>query len=63
MTKTAATAAARKFVETYVRTNRQWDAASIAGCLPRGFDIDAEFVGNPTIANVAAHIRASAYAA
>ena len=63
MTKTLATEAARKFVATYVRTNRQWDTASLAGCLPRGYSIDEEFAGNPTVANVAAHIQAHAFAA
>lgn len=62
MTKIAATEAARKFVETYVRTDRQWDTAALAGCLPRGYDIFEEFVGNPTVANVAAHIRNHAVA-
>lgn len=63
MTKTTATAAARKFVATYVRTGRQWTTADLAGCLPRGFDLDEEFVGNPTIQNVADHLAAYAYEA
>ena len=37
MTRTEATAAARKFIKTYVDTGRQWDVGSIEGCLPDGY--------------------------
>jgi len=65
MTKTAATEAARRFVNAYVRTNRQWDVSSIAGCLPRGYDIPegADYSGAVTVSGIAAFIRREAVAA
>jgi len=39
MTRTEATAAARKFIKTYVDTNRQWNASSVEGCLPDGYEL------------------------
>lgn len=63
MTRTEATAAARKFIETYVDTDRQWDVGSVEGCLPDGYELrnveDGDFFP-VTIEHVASVIKTHA---
>lgn len=60
MTCTEATAAARKFIETYVDTDRQWDVGSVEGCLPDGYELrnveDGDFFP-ATVENIASVIE------
>ena len=63
MTRTKAIAAARKFVETYVDAGRQWNVASVEGCLPDGYELSNVEVGDffpVTVENIARVIKAHA---
>jgi len=63
MTRQQAREAARKFVDRYIKTGRQWHTWDIETCLPDGLDIrtDAEFCDRPTITNIAKFIQWAAY--
>jgi len=63
MTRTEAIAVARRFVETYVYTNRQWNVGSVEGCLPDGYELRDVEVGDffpVTVENIARVIKSHA---
>ena len=59
MTRQQARETARKFVDRYIKTGRQWRTWDIETCLPDGIDLraDAEFCDNPTITNIANFVQ------
>lgn len=59
ITKAAATAIARQFVEDYVNTGRQWGTRALEDYLPRelGLRDGADYAGPATITDITAFLR------